>query len=161
MRNIIIAIVVLAIVGISAYFLVFNKAPQTNTTASNAAETNSNNQINITQDASTSSPENSTPVIVVATSTITVTAPTPLTALVSIKNYAYSPTELNIKAGTKVTWTNNDSAPHTVTSDSDGLLVSATLNQGQSYTYTFTKVGVTYYHCAFHPMMKGSVIVSQ
>lgn len=64
-----------------------------------------------------------------------------------------------MKAGTKVTWTNNDGAPHTVTSDS-GAFGSQTLNQGNTFSFTFTSAGTFPYHCAFHPGMKGTVIVT-
>ncbi|MEE1805921.1 cupredoxin domain-containing protein [Streptomyces sp. BE133] len=35
---------------------------------------------------------------------------------VTIKNFAFSPAKLTVKAGTKVTWTNTDPDTHTVTS---------------------------------------------
>jgi len=35
---------------------------------------------------------------------------------VSIQGFAFNPATLTIKAGTTVTWTNEDSAPHTITS---------------------------------------------
>ena len=37
---------------------------------------------------------------------------------------------------------------------------SGTLNQGQSYIYTFTTAGDFDYHCAIHPSMLGTVSVS-
>ncbi len=78
---------------------------------------------------------------------------------VDIKSFAFNPSTLTVKVGTKVTWTNNDSAPHTITSDSDNLLNSTTLSPGQSYSFTFTTPGTSNYHCTIHPSMKGSVIV--
>lgn len=79
---------------------------------------------------------------------------------VSIKGFAFSPLNLSVKVGTKVTWTNNDSAPHTVTSDSGTLLNSPTLSPGQSYSVTFTTPGTVNYHCTIHPMMRGTVTVT-
>jgi plastocyanin len=79
---------------------------------------------------------------------------------VSIKNFAFSPATLNIKTGTKVTWTNNDSVSHTVTSDSGTTLNSSTLAPGQSYGVTFTNPVSVGYHCSIHPMMKGTVVVT-
>lgn len=75
-----------------------------------------------------------------------------------IKNFAFSPATLTVSAGTKVTWNQQDGAPHTVTAD-DGSFSSGTLAQGQSYSFTFATPGTYTYHCAIHPMMKGTVIV--
>src|SRR3989344_4238325 len=51
---------------------------------------------------------------------------------VSIQNFSFNPSTLAIKTGMKVIWTNNDAVPHTVTSDSGGLLKSPALALGQS-----------------------------
>jgi plastocyanin len=56
------------------------------------------------------------------------------------------------------TWVNNDLATHTITSDS-GVFDSSVLNQGQSWSYTFTTPGTYTYHCSIHPWMTGTVIV--
>lgn len=80
---------------------------------------------------------------------------------VDIKNFSFNPSTLTVKTGTKVTWTNNDSVPHTVTSDSGNLLNSATLSPGQSFSFTFTNIGSVNYHCAIHPTMKGKVIIEK
>ena len=81
---------------------------------------------------------------------------------VAIKNFAFSPTALKVKVGTKVTWTNEDTDAHTVTSlNSVGPLSSQALNTGQSYTYTFTKPGTYNYQCTIHPFMTASVTVTQ
>ena len=75
-------------------------------------------------------------------------------------NLAFNPATLTVKAGTKVTWTNNDSVLHTVTSDSGGVLGSTNIPPGQSFSFTFTAPGTVSYHCAVHPSMKGSVTVT-
>ena len=85
---------------------------------------------------------------------------TPSSVSVNIQNFAFVPSTLSIKKGTKVTWTNNDSVAHTVTSDSGSLLNSGTIQPGASFTFTFTNTGSTNYHCAVHPMMKGNIVVS-
>ena len=65
-----------------------------------------------------------------------------------------------VKVGTKVTWTNEDTDAHTVTSlNSVGPLSSQALNTGQSYTYTFTKPGTYKYFCSIHPHMVGTIVV--
>lgn len=88
--------------------------------------------------------------------------PTTSTASVSIKNLAFDPTPINIAAGTTVTWTNNDSVTHTVTSDSDSSesFDSGHLAPGATFTHTFNNAGTISYHCTIHPFMHGQVIVS-
>ncbi len=78
---------------------------------------------------------------------------------VTIKDFAYSPSQLAVNAGDTVKWTNLDSAPHTVTSDSGSELDSDQLNKGQSFSHTFAVAGTYDYHCAVHPSMKASVTV--
>jgi plastocyanin len=80
---------------------------------------------------------------------------------VTIQNFAFAPQTLTVKAGTKVTWTNNDSAPHTVTSTdgpSTGAATTAQFDSGQmasgdSFSFTFTKAGTYYYECTIHAAM--------
>jgi len=88
-----------------------------------------------------------------------VQASTP-TQAVDITKMAYSPGNLTVKPGTKVTWTNRDQIPHTVTSkDKGGVLSSQGLDTGESYSYTFTHPGDYAYFCAVHPFMVGIVHV--
>ncbi len=79
------------------------------------------------------------------------------TAAVEIKGFAFTPATLTIQKGTTVTWTNKDSAPHTVTGDAFG---SETLSQGQAFGYTFNEAVTFEYQCHIHPNMKGKVIVT-
>jgi len=80
---------------------------------------------------------------------------------VQIKSYAFTPATLTIKSGTKVTWTNYDTAPHTVTVDSGPVKFnSPTLQKGDSFTYTFTAPGTYSYYCAVHPDMMAKVVVT-
>ena len=80
---------------------------------------------------------------------------------VEIKDSAYSPVTIKIKAGTTVTWTNKDSMEHDVVADeeSSDAPMSELLAQGESYSFTFNKAGTYTYHCTPHPFMKGTVIV--
>jgi plastocyanin len=64
-----------------------------------------------------------------------------------------------VTKGATVTWTNTDSAPHTVTADG-GAFSSATLADGSTFSHRFTTTGTFAYHCAIHPSMTGTVIVS-
>lgn len=87
------------------------------------------------------------------------TSGTPQTYSIDIANFAFSPSEIRIKAGDTIVWTNKDSARHTVTSDSGSELGSALLSDGESYSHTFSAAGTFSYHCAPHPYMKGKIIV--
>ena len=78
---------------------------------------------------------------------------------VIIQNFAFSPNSLTVKAGTNVTWINQDSTTHTVTSDDGAFQSSGNLNKGDNYTFTFTKAGTYPYHCSMHPSMTGKIIV--
>ena len=82
------------------------------------------------------------------------------TTNVTIVDYAFSPASITVHVGDTITWTNQDTAPHTVTSSSGpAKLDSPQLEKGQSWSFTFTKAGDYEYYCAVHPDMKGKVIV--
>ena len=80
---------------------------------------------------------------------------------VEIKNFAFSPVTITISKGQTVTWTNMDSAPHTVTSTS-GIFDSGSIGNGQTFSYTFNNAGTFEYSCTIHPSMQhGKVIVTE
>jgi len=79
---------------------------------------------------------------------------------VTIQNFAFNPATISVKVGTKVTWTNQDSAGHTVTFDT-GSDTSDTLATSATYDHTFDAAGSFTYHCKIHPTMKGTVTVTQ
>ena len=78
---------------------------------------------------------------------------------VTIKGFAFNPAAIVVPAGTTITWTNEDSARHTVTLD-NGAVTSDALSTGATYSQTFTSAGTFAYHCSIHPSMKGSVTVT-
>lgn len=81
---------------------------------------------------------------------------------VAIKNFAFSPATLKVAAGTTVTWTNEDTDAHTVTSSSSGgPLRSSALATHDTYRYTFTKPGTYAYLCTIHPFMTATVEVTR
>jgi plastocyanin len=84
------------------------------------------------------------------------------TAAVTIVNMAFDPEALTVAAGTTVTWTNQDLVPHNVVAIDPVLegLASPILNQGESFSFTFTEAGTVQYICAIHPAMKASVTVT-
>jgi plastocyanin/uncharacterized membrane protein YozB (DUF420 family) len=68
---------------------------------------------------------------------------------INLINFAFDQPSITVKVGTKVTWINQDPAPHTVTLD-DGSFDSGTLAQGQAASFTFDKAGEFAYYCLFH-----------
>ena len=78
----------------------------------------------------------------------------------TIQGYAFNPAAITVTQGSTVTWTNQDTAPHTVTSTAGGPLNSPTMQKGDSWSFTFTKAGTYSYYCAIHPDMKGTVTVT-
>lgn len=71
------------------------------------------------------------------------------TADVSIRENVFLPQEVHVDPGDSVTWTNNGTRTHDVTSDS-GAFASGDLGRRESFTHEFTKEGTYYYHCSFH-----------
>ena len=77
----------------------------------------------------------------------------------------YDPATIQIVRGAVVTWTNQDTVPHSVvlsyaiTASSD-LWTSGLLGTGQSASYTFTSPGRYVYHCSLHVGMIGFVLVT-
>ncbi len=75
----------------------------------------------------------------------------------------YIPSLIVIEKGKQVTWINEDSAFHSITSGYYGapteLFDSGHLDPFESYTLTFDKTGTYDYFCTLHPWMKGQVIV--
>jgi plastocyanin len=69
----------------------------------------------------------------------------------------YTPSAIQVSAGSSVTWTNNDSVMHTVTSD--GNFDSGFIQAGQQWSYAFESHGIYNYYCTLHPWMKGAVDV--
>lgn len=89
------------------------------------------------------------------------TAPKPAAAgtdRVVIRDFAFSPATATVKAGTKLTFANEDNASHTATSTT-GLFDTDGIDKGKRATITLRKPGTYAYYCAFHPYMKGRIVV--
>jgi plastocyanin len=78
--------------------------------------------------------------------------------VIEIHNLKFDPPTLMIAPGTKVTWVNEDKAPHTVT-DKGKVFRSAGLDTKDSFSYTFEAPGEFTYICTIHPMMIGKIVV--
>jgi len=78
----------------------------------------------------------------------------------------FVPDTLTVSKGTTVTWTNDDSTLHTVTSGSAESGNSGTefdssyLAAGKTFQHQFSTAGTFDYYCTLHPWMKGKVVVS-
>ena len=87
------------------------------------------------------------------------TTPPPVSNTVSIVDMSFSPTTLTVKAGTTVTWTNNDGMVHTVTADDASFDSGNIAMTGGKYSKVFSTAGTYTYHCTIHPTMKGTIVV--
>ncbi|HET7251891.1 MAG TPA: plastocyanin/azurin family copper-binding protein [Gemmatimonadales bacterium] len=91
------------------------------------------------------------------------------TASITVQDYAYAPSVINIKVGTKVNWTNDGPSSHSVTSDSIGFDSGALagpkpnpyggMTNGGLFQMTFLTPGTYSYHCMFHAQMHGTITV--
>jgi plastocyanin len=84
----------------------------------------------------------------------------PATKTVDIAKFAFVPKEITVEPGTRVSWTNHDETPHTVTSQSaKKVLSSPGLDIDDHYEFVFNDEGDYSYLCTIHPMMTGVVHV--
>jgi plastocyanin len=85
---------------------------------------------------------------------------TPKQVAVTIASFAFAPASKSISKGDTVTWTNNDSSPHTVTA-ADGSFNSGNMAPGATFSHTFTSAGTFSYVCSYHSGMQGSIVVTE
>jgi len=76
---------------------------------------------------------------------------------VTIDNFTFSPSELKVKVGDTVTWSNHDDIPHTVVSA--GKFRSKAMDTDGTFSFTFTAAGEYKYFCSLHPHMTGTIKV--
>jgi plastocyanin len=70
----------------------------------------------------------------------------------------FSPRNLTIPVGSKVTWTNKDEEPHKV-AEVNSAFASAPLDTDEGFTFEFKTPGKYEYFCTVHPRMTGTIIV--
>jgi plastocyanin len=84
-------------------------------------------------------------------------------ATAAVRVFQFQPGVLEVRAGTRVTWSNEDDITHTVTSgmpgSPDGQFDVRLTGKGVSGSATFTAPGVYPYFCARHQSMRGEVVV--
>jgi nitrite reductase (NO-forming) len=147
-------------------------ATPSNTTSSNAttapaAGTNTTTSSNATTGNATASPAAAGGSTAAGGTSVSITS-----GASSKTDTAFSPNPINVKVGDTVTWTNNDSQPHTVVSGTGasdankGKVFDSSpnftplINPGGTYSHKFTSAGDVPYFCQLHPNMVGKVSVS-
>lgn len=76
-------------------------------------------------------------------------------------NWAFEPTELIVKVGSWVTWTNTGAVAHTATADDGKAFDSGSIDPQVDWSFMPMAAGTFAYHCAFHSWMKGTLQVEQ
>jgi plastocyanin len=94
-----------------------------------------------------------------ATATVSEDSPAAVTGpTLTIANMAYGK-PLTVAPGTEITVVNNDTAEHSVTSQTEGAF-DVHVDGGESKKLTApTEPGQYQFHCVYHPTMKGTLIV--
>jgi plastocyanin len=72
--------------------------------------------------------------------------------------FCFSPSTVQIAAGTMVIWTNTTGAPHTATDDG-GSWGTPTVSPGGTAAIAFSTAATFHYHCQIHPDMHGTLVV--
>ena len=83
---------------------------------------------------------------------------------------AFTPADITIKQGDKITWRNKSEEEHFLTSagpasrkeiikGADNLEIHRLLKPGESYTHELKELDIYYYFCAIHLDMQGTVKV--
>ena len=75
---------------------------------------------------------------------------------VIIKGMKFSPKNLKVSVGDRITFVNHDSMHHTATAR-DGSFDTGPLRSGQSKQVTVRVAGTHNYYCRYHPWMKGTI----
>jgi len=97
-------------------------------------------------------------VLLVAAATFAARSAPATDAEVDIDQFTFLPQRITVKAGTTVTWSNEDDVPHTVAS-SGKVFKSKALDTADKFSFTFTTPGTYEYFCSLHPHMTGAVVV--
>jgi plastocyanin len=80
---------------------------------------------------------------------------------VSMRDIAFAPTEVRVRVGQEIDWTNDDSVDHNVTATSGADFRSDDFGQGGTYSYTPTRAGTIDYVCTLHPGMDATIVVTR
>ena len=104
-------------------------------------------------------PASAAPATATPTAAATAAKPAAHGSEAKIAEFAFSPADIQVHVGDKITWTNDDAAAHTVTATSGADFDSGTLANGATFTFEAKKAGSIAYICTIHPSMKGTITV--
>lgn len=77
---------------------------------------------------------------------------------VLVSGYAFHPASIEVRAGTKLVFTNHDQTAHTATSMA-GAFDTGAIAPGASRTVLLRRPGTYTYYCQFHAFMRATVVV--
>jgi plastocyanin len=77
---------------------------------------------------------------------------------IDMRQQTFVPATNDVTVGTRITWTNTDSMPHSVTAN-DGRFDSGAILPGKTFAWTASDPGTIAYHCIFHPSMTAVMTV--
>lgn len=164
MKTFLIVLAVVILVGGAGFVVASNRDSAQDNTAEETAErqpTEVDSEVQASEESSDNPDPNGYTQGAVIGATVDATGQDEVT--VSIEDFVFETTYLKIKKGTKVTWVNNGSVVHDVTSNSGspkGGLGSDLLGGGETYEFTFDEAGVYEYFCTPHStQMKGVITV--
>jgi plastocyanin len=82
---------------------------------------------------------------------------------IAIQTFQFTPSPLEVRTGTKITWVNRDEITHTVTSGTpenrDGRFDSPLEGKGAAFSATLDRPGTYTYFCNRHQSMRGEIHV--
>lgn len=80
--------------------------------------------------------------------------------VVRVRDFLYAPRLLYVRTNRTVTFINDDAEAHAVTGPA-GSFDSGTIDPHAEWRHSFSRPGVYYYRCSFHPYMRGRIVVSK
>jgi plastocyanin len=100
----------------------------------------------------------------------------PAGPVINLSSLMFHPSTTTVKAGTTITWRNDEAITHTVTSGrfvgvdkttglrasqkADGTFNAQLAGKGETFSFTFTKPGTYTYYCDIHQGMNATIKVS-
>ena len=77
---------------------------------------------------------------------------------IAMRNLQFAPRDATVRVGERVTWRNEEEAPHNVVATGAGMRSDVIRSEG-TYARTLDRPGVINYVCTLHPGMRGTLRV--